>query len=463
MTNVEMGAMTDIIGGVESPLLHVHKNRCVLVRHRHGRCLRCAETCTTGAIATTDDGIAVSPRLCIGCGTCATACPTGCLEAANPTDEELFGQVEASIRKSGGMAVVACSAARAAFAQADGGANASACATWTADGVPAVPVECLGRADESLVVQATAQGAARLVLVSGDCATCAHHAGGTLCDEVCACAAALLEAVGATSPAERMGAEEALAAFAWAADAASPQAGSAPDAAAPKAGPAATVSDAASSEAAAPPNAAASLSRRDPRVRTAVRRSAPKSKFVHVQADGTLPHFVPERRLRLFNSLKAMEPTERGAVRTRLWGSVAIDTDLCRSCRVCTVFCPTGALSRFDAADGSFGADFRPTLCVQCRLCEAICLEGAITVSDEASTDEFLRGAKRRTTMPPLEWNPSGPTSIPTRMARLFKTNVVQDPQVTLKEDEVARLREYAARRDEERRSARKAAERRNR
>ncbi|NHM13234.1 4Fe-4S dicluster domain-containing protein [Eggerthellaceae bacterium zg-886] len=457
MTNVEMGAMVDIIGGVESQLLHVHKNRCVLVRHRHGRCLRCAEVCTTGAIALTDDGITVSPQLCIGCGTCATACPTGCLEAANPTDEELFGQMEASVRESGGLAVVACSAARAAIAQTAGSPNADTGTAWTADGVPAVPVECLGRADESLVVQATAQGAARLVLVSSDCAACAHHAGGTLCAEACACAAALLEAVGATSPVERMSAEEALDAFSWAAaDAAAPQTDGVLDPAAHEASPTA-------SPTARTAPSAASLTRRDPRVRTAVRRSVPKSKFAHVQADGTLPHFVPERRLRLFNSLKAMGSPERGPVRTRLWGAVSINTDLCRSCRICTVFCPTGALSRFDTADGSFGADFRPTLCVQCRLCETVCLEGAITVSDEVSTDEFLRGTKRRFTMPPLEWNPNGPTSIPTRMARLFKTNVVQDPQVTLNENEVAKLREYAARRDEERRCARKAAEERDR
>ena len=67
--------------------------------------------------------------------------------------------------------------------------------------------------------------------------------------------------------------------------------------------------------------------------------------FAHVQADGTLPHFVPERRLRLFNSLKALGTPAAPTVTTRLWGQVTIDTELCRSCRMCTVFCPTGALT----------------------------------------------------------------------------------------------------------------------
>ena len=67
--------------------------------------------------------------------------------------------------------------------------------------------------------------------------------------------------------------------------------------------------------------------------------------FAHVQADGTLPHFVPERRLRLFNSLKALGTPAAPTVTTRLWGQITIDTELCRSCRMCTVFCPTGALT----------------------------------------------------------------------------------------------------------------------
>ena len=60
---------------------------------------------------------------------------------------------------------------------------------------------------------------------------------------------------------------------------------------------------------------------------------------------------MPKRRLRLFNSLKALGTPAAPTVTTRLWGQVTIDTELCRSCRMCTVFCPTGALTLLTEED----------------------------------------------------------------------------------------------------------------
>lgn len=108
MTNYRHGQMINLIDEMNSPLLAVEPQRCVLVRHRNGECLRCAAVCTTGAISLGEEGIVVSPEKCIGCGTCASACPTGCLTAANPTDEELFGAVEAALAENEGRVAIAC-------------------------------------------------------------------------------------------------------------------------------------------------------------------------------------------------------------------------------------------------------------------------------------------------------------------------------------------------------------------
>ena len=177
--------------------------------------------------------------------------------------------------------------------------------------------------------------------------------------------------------------------------------------------------------------------------------------FAHVQADGTLPHFVPERRLRLFNSLKALGTPAAPTVTTRLWGQITIDTELCRSCRMCTVFCPTGALTRFDAANDAFGVEHRSALCMQCRLCETICPEQAITVAEEVSADEFLSGKKFRFTMQPIGWNPGAEDSIASRMARFIKVDNLQEPQARVKSFDTAARREYAQAREARRREIR--------
>lgn len=453
MTNYRHGQMINLIDEMNSPLLAVEPQRCVLVRHRNGECLRCAAVCTTGAISLGEEGIVVSPEKCIGCGTCASACPTGCLTAANPTDEELFGAVEAALAENEGRVAIAC---ERAFAMASGNrmkrdsCDATApsfvpgkIAGATSDGRPLVGVVCLGRVDESLLVEATARGARSIQLISGPCESCPHRCGGALSDEIIVSAETLLAALGTPSPIDRIRLQHAS-------DTREilrlrPTASAQDDTNAVNA---ATVADASgdclseSGYPVAPPTGESQQDSREPQ-------------FAHVQADGTLPHFVPERRLRLFNSLKALGTPAAPTVTTRLWGQVTIDTELCRSCRMCTVFCPTGALTRFDAANDAFGVEHRSALCMQCRLCETICPEQAITVAEEVSTDEFLSGKKFRFTMQPIGWNPSAEDSIASRMARFIKVDNLQEPQAKVKSFDTAARREYAQAREARRREIR--------
>lgn len=453
MTNYRHGQMINLIDEMNSPLLAVEPQRCVLVRHRNGECLRCAAVCTTGAISLGKEGIVVSPEKCIGCGTCASACPTGCLTAANPTDEELFGAVEAALSAGGGRVAIAC---ERAFAMASGNrmkrdsCDATApsfvpgkIAGATSDGRPLVGVVCLGRVDESLLVEATARGARSIQLISGPCESCPHRCGGALSDEIIVSAETLLAALETPSPIDRIRLQHAS-------DTREilrlrPTASAQDDTNAVNAATVADASEDCLSESGypvAPPTGESQQDSREPQ-------------FAHVQADGTLPHFVPERRLRLFNSLKALGTPAAPTVTTRLWGQVTIDTELCRSCRMCTVFCPTGALTRFDAANDAFGVEHRSALCMQCRLCETICPEQAITVAEEVSADEFLSGKKFRFTMQPIGWNPGAEDSIASRMARFIKVDNLQEPQAKVKSFDTAARREYAQAREARRREIR--------
>ena len=453
MTNYRHGQMINLIDEMNSPLLAVKPQRCVLVRHRNGECLRCAAVCTTGAISLGEEGIVVSPEKCIGCGTCASACPTGCLTAANPTDEELFGAVEAALAENEGRVAIAC---ERAFAMSSGNrmkrdsCDATApsfvpgkIAGATSDGRPLVGVVCLGRVDESLLVEATARGARSIQLISGPCESCPHRCGGALSDEIIVSAETLLAALGTPSPIDRIRLQHAS-------DTREilrlrPTASAQDDTNAVNAATVADASEDCLSESGypvAPPTGESQQDSREPQ-------------FAHVQADGTLPHFVPERRLRLFNSLKALGTPAAPTVTTRLWGQVTIDTELCRSCRMCTVFCPTGALTRFDAANDAFGVEHRSALCMQCRLCETICPEQAITVAEEVSADEFLSGKKFRFTMQPIGWNPGAEDSIASRMARFIKVDNLQEPQAKVKSFDTAARREYAQAREARRREIR--------
>lgn len=453
MTNYRHGQMINLIDEMNSPLLAVEPQRCVLVRHRNGECLRCAAVCTTGAISLGEEGIVVSPEKCIGCGTCASACPTGCLTAANPTDEELFGAVEAALAENEGRVAIAC---ERAFAMASGNrmkrdsCDATApsfvpgkIAGATSDGRPLVGVVCLGRVDESLLVEATARGARSIQLISGPCESCPHRCGGALSDEIIVSAETLLAALGTPSPIDRIRLQHAS-------DTREilrlrPTASAQDDTNAVNAATVADASEDCLSESGypvAPPTGESQQDSREPQ-------------FAHVQADGTLPHFVPERRLRLFNSLKALGTPAAPTVTTRLWGQVTIDTELCRSCRMCTVFCPTGALTRFDAANDAFGVEHRSALCMQCRLCETICPEQAITVAEEVSADELLSGKKFRFTMQPIGWNPGAEDSIASRMARFIKVDNLQEPQAKVKSFDTAARREYAQAREARRREIR--------
>ncbi len=453
MTNYRHEQMINLIDEMNSPLLAVEPQRCVLVRHRNGECLRCAAVCTTGAISLGEEGIVVSPEKCIGCGTCASACPTGCLPAANPTVEELFGAVEAALAENEGRVAIAC---ERAFAMASGNrmkrdsCDATApsfvpgkIAGATSDGRPLVGVVCLGRVDESLLVEATARGARSIQLISGPCESCPHRCGGALSDEIIVSAETLLAALGTPSPIDRIRLQHAS-------DTREilrlrPTASAQDDTNAVNAATVADASEDCLSESGypvAPPTGESQQDSREPQ-------------FAHVQADGTLPHFVPERRLRLFNSLKALGTPAAPTVTTRLWGQVTIDTELCRSCRMCTVFCPTGALTRFDAANDAFGVEHRSALCMQCRLCETICPEQAITVAEEVSADEFLSGKKFRFTMQPIGWNPGAEDSIASRMARFIKVDNLQEPQAKVKSFDTAARREYAQAREARRREIR--------
>lgn len=166
--------MLGLIEKVDSPYITVHQDRCALVRNRHADCLRCSQVCTSGCIRYDEQSemLIVSPEKCIGCGTCATVCPTCCLEAHHPNDTQIIEQCRLAAKTCDGTVTIACSAVLEQVA-------------GLIDEDAVVRVECLGRVEESLLTLMQSEGA-KVVLVHGACASCEHVSGHKMLQEVLA-------------------------------------------------------------------------------------------------------------------------------------------------------------------------------------------------------------------------------------------------------------------------------------
>lgn len=345
---------------LESYELKIDAKKCAVVRNRNVSCRRCALSCASGCISLDGNDLVIDTEKCIGCGTCATVCPTGAIEPRNPDDRTLAHAAGQALRKTGDVVVFACADV---FEAAKGRVNPD-----TVVGVP-----CVGRIDESMIVLLASAGAHEIRLVTGDCDACPYRNGSLVAAGIAKSAQALIDV--------------------WGMDAKVKISRKFPTAC--RLG-----DDAPSYDA----------DRRDffVAMKDSARGAAQDAldysidKFYgiehvppslhHVEADGTLPHYLPRRRALLLNVLDEQGEPADELVETRLWGHVIIDPDACRACRMCAVFCPTGALSKRMVDGQDVGLVHAPGLCVKCRTCEDICPGDAITLSNEVFAVDLNAG-----------------------------------------------------------------------
>lgn len=353
---------------VDSGAIRVHRERCAKVRNRNVDCLKCAAACTSGCIALVDGELAIDAAKCVGCGTCATVCPTCALESLNPSDAELKAACLRIARD--GEVVIACSQMEEALGD-----------LLVPGAAPSVV--CAGRVDESLLAGLAAEGVGCVTVLCGDCERCAQRHGRDTAELVAETARQVLGAwgneleivvtdvppVGVLADGVDTGAVEAARDAHFAQEPACPPVrGTEETSTGPSAG-----GD-------APKHPAHSL---------------------HVMKDGTLPHFIPDRRERLLDALAQLGEPASGKLETRLWGAVVIDGTKCVSCRMCATFCPTGAIAKFDDADGTLGVAHTPGDCVKCGSCGDVCPAGAITLLDAVPVSWLTDGSRHRYVMTP--------------------------------------------------------------
>ena len=78
------------IGEFEKPKFFAYKpSICAHSRAEKTGCTQCIDVCSTNAIRADGDHVAVEAHLCMGCGACATVCPSGAMTYAYPTATDL--------------------------------------------------------------------------------------------------------------------------------------------------------------------------------------------------------------------------------------------------------------------------------------------------------------------------------------------------------------------------------------
>ncbi len=385
-----------VIERIASPDITVNQERCVVVRNRNSSCRTCADACTSGAISCVGDELVVDPSLCIGCGTCATVCPTCALDVCNPNDAELFARALEAAQATDGRPVIACSQ------------YLSTChGAYARKGV--IEVGCVGRIEETFLCGLIANGVRSVTLMDSLCPVCPHRSGNVVAHVTSDTAISLLSACGLHDVdigfAEQFPEHVKLCGMDGGSVQKSPWRGCARQT---KEGLRSTLQVAATTmDKTAPSHGAEAPEGEAPR-------------YLHVMEDGTLAHFIPTRRERLLDWLSLLGYPERSAMATRLWGSIEIDAKACSSCRMCATFCPTGAIVKFDDDDGTFGIEHYPADCVHCGLCRDICPTGAIVLTNEVPAIALDQGLSYRHEMDPIIASPNRPKSIYDKMYPLL-------------------------------------------
>ena len=163
--------LRESVGEFEKPRYFAYReNICAHSRSAITGCNRCIDICSTQAIAAEGDHVKVDPHLCMGCGACATVCPSGAMSYQFPRVADRGAQLKqllSTYRHAGGTG--------ACIVFHDGTSRAVlADAASTGDGLPAsaMPLETwhVAAVGLDLLLPAIAFGASHVVvLTSGEC------------------------------------------------------------------------------------------------------------------------------------------------------------------------------------------------------------------------------------------------------------------------------------------------------
>ena len=315
----------DAVGEFEKPKFFTYReNLCAHSRSGIDGCSKCIDVCSTEAIAADGDHVKVDPHLCMGCGACASVCPSGAMGFQFPRVSRRGDQLRALLaayREAGGQD--AC----IVFHNGTDGRDLLASAAAAGRGLPAraIPLESwhVASTGVDLLLGAVALGANQVAVLSAGSE--APEYSQSLRAQM-ALAQSILAGLGYA------GRHFALI----------------------------ETGDAAAAVAALEALAPATV----PATPAAFALSDDKRTAVEFAVEHLARHApVPVAEI----ALAAGSP----------WGEVVVDKQKCTMCLSCAGACPEGAL--MDGGDTPM-LRFLERNCVQCGLCERTCPEDAITL-----------------------------------------------------------------------------------
>lgn len=80
-----LAELPEMIGEFEKPKFFAYKESiCAHSRSKKTGCNKCIDICSAAAISSMGDFVKIDPHLCMGCGACATVCPSGAMSYQYP-------------------------------------------------------------------------------------------------------------------------------------------------------------------------------------------------------------------------------------------------------------------------------------------------------------------------------------------------------------------------------------------
>ena len=163
--------LPEMVGEFGKPRFFAYKESlCAHSRSRKTGCNKCIDVCSTQAISSAGDKVQVDPHLCMGCGACATVCPSGAMTYQYPRVADRGVQLKAMLSAYRVAAKGAGETPAVLFHNATDGRNSLTALVESGHGIPAgmLPLETWHVASTGLdvLMGAIAYGAGHVAILA---------------------------------------------------------------------------------------------------------------------------------------------------------------------------------------------------------------------------------------------------------------------------------------------------------